>query len=246
MNLLGEIAKYDANAQAEFTKALDEVRKNMEASAAAQRQAYASGTYMEAVTQAAADLRMLWGFWIYMGWQLLGLFLVGAWFARSGAISNPDSYRRLFFRLRWIALPVGLAMMLYSYRLVPSNDMTRMNMRIGVANLLLMVGSLLMSLGYLAWIVRGLQSAFWARLLSVLAPVGRMALTNYLLQSFVGAFVFYNWGLGYYDQLGRASQILFVLVLFSFQIMFSQLWLHRHRFGPAEWLWRTVTYLRIP
>lgn len=245
-NLFAEGAKFDATAEAQFTRELANVRSDMQTMAEDQREAYGSGTYSDAITQAYGDLRMLWGMWIYMGWQLLGMFLLGAWFARSGAFANPENYKRLYFRLRWIGFPIGLAMMLWSYKMVPSNDMSEMGLRIGVANVLLMTGSLLMSLGYLALIVRGLQSRLWSRMLAVLAPAGRMALTNYLMQSVIGVFIFYNWGLGYYDQLGRAWQVVYVIVLFGAQIVFSHWWLARFRFGPAEWVWRTLTYLRIP
>jgi uncharacterized protein len=107
-----------------------------------------------------------------------------------------------------------------------------------------LIGSLLMALGYLAWVVRALQSPALARPLHWLAPAGRMALTNYLLQSIVCTLVFYGYGLGYFEQLPRAWQVPFVLVVFALQVLLSRWWLARFRFGPAEWLWRTVTYLR--
>ena len=66
----------------------------------------------------------------------------------------------------------------------------------------------------MAWIVRGMQSPTLAPKLSVLAPAGRMALTNYLFQSVLGTLVFYGYGLGYFEQLPRAWQVLFVLAVF--------------------------------
>ena len=98
----------------------------------------------------------------------------------------------------------------------------------------------------MAWIVRGLQSPAWAPKLDVLAPVGRMALTNYLLQSIVCTLIFYGYGLGYFEQLPRAWQVPFVLVFFALQVAFSHWWLARFRYGPMEWIWRGCTYGRRP
>jgi uncharacterized membrane protein YeiB len=79
----------------------------------------------------------------------------------------------------------------------------------------------------------------------VLAPAGRMALTNYLTQSIVCTFVFYGYGLGMWG-IGRAMQFAFVAVFFSLQVAFSHWWLARYRYGPMEWVWRAFTYRTIP
>src|SRR5690606_3228321 len=107
-------------------------------------------------------------------------------------------------------------------------------------------GSLLLCLAYLAWVRRGLESPAWAPRLAWLAPAGRMALSNYLLQSIVCTSVFYGYGFGYFEQLPRAWQPLFVLLLFALQVLWSRWWLSRFRFGPMEWLWRALTYLQLP
>lgn len=73
-----------------------------------------------------------------------------------------------------------------------------------------------------------------------------MALTNYLLQSLVCTWIFYSYGLGYFEQLPRVWQPPFALALFALQVVLSRLWLRWFRFGPMEWLWRSVTYLRVP
>lgn len=85
----------------------------------------------------------------------------------------------------------------------------------------------------------------WKKLLDTLAPVGRMALTNYLLQSVVLTFLFYGYGIGY---MGQTSLILLLLIsggFFVFQILYSAWWLRHFRFGPIEWLWRCLTYNKI-
>jgi uncharacterized protein len=69
-----------------------------------------------------------------------------------------------------------------------------------------------------------------------------MALTHYLLQSLVCTLLFYGYGLGMFGQMPRAWQLAFALGLFALQVAISHAWLARLRFGPMEWLWRTITY----
>jgi len=243
---LGSVMQMQPEMAAEFNKAMAAQADVMAAMLEGQRQAFGSGTYAEAVAQRGRDLGMMLSFIWIMGFQLLGLFLVGAWFVRSGAIARPSGFPRLYAGLRWVSLPLGLAMTLLSFHLVPTVDMARMDMTSSVANSLFWLGGALMCLGYLAWIVRGLQSPTMAPRLGVLAPAGRMALTNYLTQSVVCTLIFYGYGLGYFEQLPRAWQVPFVLVLFALQVAFSHWWLARFRFGPMEWLWRAATYLQLP
>jgi uncharacterized protein len=86
------------------------------------------------------------------------------------------------------------------------------------------------------------QRSAWQRLLSVFSPVGRMALTNYLLQTVFSILFFYGYGLGLMGKLSPSEIVAIPLCLFILQIGWSQLWLARFRFGPAEWVWRSLTY----
>lgn len=217
----------------------------MAAELEAQRQAYGAGTWTEAVAQRWHDLLQMLGYLAFMGWQILGLFLLGAWFVRSGAIARPEAFEPFYWKLRWVALPVGLAMVLASCAITPTMDFTRSDLPVTAAMGLFTLGGTLMALGYLAWILRGLRSPLAPRLMW-LAPAGRMALTNYLLQSLVCTWIFSGWGLGYFEQLPRAWQLPFVAVFFTLQVLLSQAWLARFRMGPMEWLWRAATYLRLP
>ena len=82
------------------------------------------------------------------------------------------------------------------------------------------------------------------RITVALANVGRMALTNYLLQTIIATSIFYGHGLGYFGQVSRVGQILIVLAIWALQIPLSSWWLKRFRFGPFEWLWRTLSYMK--
>jgi len=76
-----------------------------------------------------------------------------------------------------------------------------------------------------------------------IAPYGKMSLTNYLLQSIIGGFVFYNWGLGMYRYSGHASSLLLGVVCVILQYIFCRWWLSGHTHGPFEALWRRLTWL---
>ena len=244
--MLGSLAQSSPGEAAGFEASMAEQAQQMAALVEAERQAYGSGTYAEAVAQRGRDTGVLIGFTAMFGWSILGLFLLGAWFARSGAIAHPEQHARLHARLRWLALPVGLAMMLCSWWLEPTMDFGRMDLRSASAQVLHTLAGMLMALGYMAWIVRALQDSPLAGPLGRLAPAGRMALTNYLLQSLAMTWIFYGYGLGYFGQLPRAWQPLLVVAFFLLQVAWSHWWLARFRFGPVEWLWRWATYGRRP
>jgi uncharacterized protein len=111
--------------------------------------------------------------------------------------------------------------------------------------------SVIQELGYLglaAVYVTALALLFqrerWRRMLRVLAPVGRMALTHYLLQTVVSLWLYDGWGLGLVGRLPPSRSITLSLGLFALQLLVSHAWLARFRFGPVEWLWRSLTYGR--
>jgi uncharacterized protein len=84
------------------------------------------------------------------------------------------------------------------------------------------------------------------RLQRRLAAIGQLALSNYLLQTVIGTTIFYGHGLGLFGRVERTEQFLIVLAVWFFQLWLSPLWLRYFQFGPVEWLWRMVTYLKLP
>ncbi|MGB1582521.1 MAG: DUF418 domain-containing protein [Solirubrobacterales bacterium] len=85
-----------------------------------------------------------------------------------------------------------------------------------------------------------------AAVINALAPVGRMALSNYVLQSVLMGLVFFGYGLGYFGELGPFQTLLVALAIFATQIPISAWWLNRHTYGPLEWLLRAFTNFTIP
>ncbi len=106
------------------------------------------------------------------------------------------------------------------------------------------LGRLGLALGYTGLVMAICRSGALSRLQSALANVGQMALTNYLMQTVICNFVFLGIGLGRFAEWDRQGMYLFVLGVWIFQIVFSHMWLRHYRFGPCEWLWRSLTYRR--
>ncbi len=233
---IGSWAQHDAA----FQQQLADVGAQWQQAVEAQRQAFGAGSYAQATVQRARDLGESLRGLLINGPTMLGMFLLGAWFLRGGVIAAPERHARLFALLRWGALPLGIALMAVSYAMSPWMDPARLDLRLSAAWAIGSLANLLMCLGYLAWVTRAARALRW------LAPAGRMALSNYLLQSLVCTLLFYGYGAGLFERLPRAWQIPFALALFAVQVLLSRAWLRGFRFGPVEWLWRGFTYLQWP
>jgi len=151
----------------------------------------------------------------------------------------------LFEKIVLYGIPLGVGLgLLGSFVAVsstPGDDHDGFMMARGLA----MLGNLPACLGYVGMVVLMLHSNSVFAKIGVLAPFGRMALTNYLTQSVICSLYFYGYGLGHWG-MARAWQVVFVAVVLSSQIAFSHWWLARYRFGPLEWLWRGFTYRETP
>ena len=104
------------------------------------------------------------------------------------------------------------------------------------------LGRLLVAIGYIGLIMMVCKSGILHLLRSALASVGQMALTNYLSQSLICNAIFMGWGFNLLGELERFQIYYVVLGVWLFQLIVSPIWLRYFRFGPAEWLWRSLTY----
>lgn len=212
-----------------------------------------SGDYF-AITAYWAEFTWLdWvGSGVIVAWLIyaLGRFALGAAIGRSGILENIRAYVPLLRRVAWIAIPSGLLAgfairMIYTEAWAPVGDSPAF---IEAAKILRSPAALLLAAGYCAAIVVAMQKGWGRRLFGVFAPVGRMALTNYLLQGFVYSFILYGapLGLGLAGTIGSFHVLLICIAFFAFQMVFSRWWLARFRFGPMEWVWRALTYGERP
>lgn len=220
---------------------------DIEAKAAAASVVFAEGGYWQATAQRAGDFAMLamQGSMMVLP-MALGVFMLGAWLVRSGRMHDVAAQRRWFARLALWTIPLGLAFVALSVSIGTSFDGMREMGPLMLASGVMFLGNLPLALGYLSLLVLALGVPGLSRVLSWLAPAGRMALTNYLMQSLVASTLFYGYGFGLWGQVGRAGQVLLVFAVFAFQVVASRWWLARHRFGPMEWLWRWLTYGHRP
>ncbi len=105
--------------------------------------------------------------------------------------------------------------------------------------------SVLVSLGWVGLVMLACKTAAAGAITRPLAAVGRMALTNYLMQTIICTTIFYGHGFGKFGEFSRVEQLLTVLGVLAFQLIISPIWLRYFRFGPFEWLWRSLTYLKL-
>ena len=102
--------------------------------------------------------------------------------------------------------------------------------------------SIAVALGYVGLVMLACRSTALRRATRPFAAVGQTALSNYLLQTVICTTIFYGHGLGYYGSVDRVGQLGIVIGVWAVQSIASPLWLRRYRFGPAEWVWRSLTY----
>lgn len=151
--------------------------------------------------------------------------------------------RRVFIFIAFFCLGVGvlvhawLNLGLYASRLDPVS--------VRYFQMFFELGRLSFVLGYLGVIIIAFRMSILRSAGDCLAAVGRMALTNYLLHSIIGAAVFYGFGLMQFNRLARSEIVLVIALTWAFQIVGSVGWMTRFRYGPVEWLWRSLTYGKI-
>ena len=191
----------------------------MAAQALAARRVYGSGSFVEI-------LRFRWEetgpfivpLLVGVLPQTAGLMLLGQAAWRAGLFREPERYRRWLFGI----MAAGGVLGFWKHSPIP------------------------LALAYAAAALLWNPSARASRFAVALAALGRMALTSYLSQSVVLGFIFYGYGLGLFGRLGPAVAALIGIAIYIAQLVFSVAWLRRYRFGPAEWLWRSLTYGRRP
>jgi uncharacterized protein len=205
---------------------------------------YTKGTFWQ-----AAMLRLfawVYGavtFGVYFNWRILGLFLVGMSLLKGGWFVRPEGHLAVFRKIGRIGLAVGVPLQVLSLGLD--------QMRGGVwaagwfAECARYLGSLGMTAGYLWLAARWFVFHSQTPLARGVAAVGRMALSNYLLQSTICSLLFYGYGGGWYETLNRLQLWPVIAAVWLVMLAWSPLWLKAFRFGPVEWIWRSLTYGRV-
>jgi uncharacterized protein len=176
----------------------------------------------------------------YVIWRVGGVMLIGMALMKLGVISG-DRSRAFYRKMMRLGYGVGLPVAAFSAWNLSAHEWDPL-FAFSVGALPNYVASLLIALGHIALVMTIFKSGALNSLMQRFAAVGRMAFTNYLMHSIILTTVFYGYGLGLYGQVPRLNQMGFVVAVIGLQLWISPIWLQHYRFGPAEWLWRSLTY----
>ncbi|SEK96728.1 uncharacterized protein SAMN04488688_102767 [Paenibacillus sp. cl141a] len=170
--------------------------------------------------------------------QILGMFLMGAYFCKRRILHEVQKNRKGIIRLVVIGGSLGLLLQL------------AMTLVDGLPSwgeaVVLFVGAPLLTMGYIGMFALLYQNNSCKKVLHVFSYPGKMAFTNYLLQSILCGLIFYSYGLGWYGTIEPVWQMLMAVVIFAVQAAFSRVWLKRLPIGPFEYVWRLFTYWGTP
>ncbi len=206
-----------------------------------------SGTYLEAVV-ARYDVWRLSNRYAfrYLWFSSFAMFLIGLLAGRYRLIRFPLVRSVLIKRVIWISLPVWLVLgvfITYGMQILGSFYYKIHWKLISLAWVLHAPAGSLLYISVILFILT--RRPHWIPRLGPLAAVGRMALTNYLLQSILGTLLYFHYGLNLQTKLSYFTGLLVAVIVYALQVLVSTWWLRRFRFGPMEWLWRSLTYWRV-
>jgi len=176
-------------------------------------------------------------------WRAGGLMLIGMALFKVGVFGAQRSQR---FYLRMMSLGFGLGLPIVVFGVLYRNDHGwDVRSAFFAGSQFNYWGSLLVAAGWIGVVMLVCQRPGWGRAKMTLASVGQMALSCYLLQTIICTFIFYGHGLGLYGSVSRVGQALIMLAVWAAMLVVCPFWLKRFRFGPFEWLWRSLTYMKL-
>jgi uncharacterized protein len=172
------------------------------------------------------------------------LFMLGMWVWRAGIVQRLPELVPVLRKICVWCVAIGLALSLYTTIVLIVTPPLIVSIWRWFAGILWLPGSHILAAGYMAGLAVLFQHPVWRARLTPFAAIGRMALTNYLLQSLLCTVFFEATGL--YGKIGPAAAIIPTILLYAAQLPFSLWWLRRYRYGPMEYLWRILTYGKMP
>jgi len=200
------------------------------------------GSYVDTLTQRAPFVAFMQVnlTLVFVVWRVGGLMLLGMALMKLGVLSGERSTR--FYRnLAMVGYGAGLPLAVLSALLLEAHGFDPIYVARfgGIPNY---VGSILVAFGHIGAVMLVVKSGALRAIVDRFAAVGRMALSNYLAHSLLMTSLFYGYGLGLYADVPRLWQQALVVAVVALQLLISPWWLKHFRFGPAEWLWRSLSY----
>jgi uncharacterized protein len=179
------------------------------------------------------------------GYLTLAYFLVGMWLVRVGIVNNLEANKPLVKKVMYWSIGSTVVFFLavgVSFTVVP--NVTAFESWLAVFTYTIYD---LFNIAFTSTLICGFVLLYLRRptgWLGKLAPYGRMALSNYLLQSLIGTFILYGWGLGLIGEVHDWQMFVLSLAVIFLQVSVSRRWLGHFYYGPLEWLWRCGTYFK--
>jgi uncharacterized protein len=175
--------------------------------------------------------------------KVLGMFTLGLYVGRKKMYINLETYRSLFRKIqRWgfaLGIPTGIAHAWFEF------DHQALPAPMGLLDTLSYALNVVpLSLAYTSTIVLWYMNKRNIFFLQFIKPAGRMALTNYIMQTVLGIIIYYGIGLGLGTRVGPAIFLPAAIVIFMLQVIYSNWWFRHFSYGPLEWIWRMLTYGR--
>lgn len=205
------------------------------------------GTYTELAAARAAMLPGRYSNWrLYFDGENFCMFLLGLYAGRRRIFQNVSAHLPFLRRVMWWGLALGLTLNVADVAMGELSGTIGLDLPGHLGRILVYaVGRPALCLFYISAITLAMQNVTWKRRLGPLAWPGRMGLTNYLLQSLIFTTLFYGYGLGLLPYASKCLALGLTLIIWPVQMILSRWWLKRFRFGPMEWLWRTMTYAKV-
>jgi uncharacterized protein len=209
-----------------------------------------SGSYLELLKANLNEFEFKYRFQVISGriYITLGLFLLGLYAGRKRIFEsweeNIPQVKKYLKRSLWSILGLILfALVFFGGAEVAKIKLPEI-IQWMVGGLLFDVFNLFLALIYVLGIMLLFHKEKWHTRLMHFYAVGRMGLTTYLVQTFFGVLLFFGIGFGLLGEIGVLASVAIGIVIFIGQIYFSKWWLSRYRYGPVEWLWRSLTYFK--
>jgi uncharacterized protein len=180
-----------------------------------------------------------WVAYRFWPWDLMSFMLIGMAFFKLRIFHGEKPFK-FYLGLMAVGYIIGLSINYFETKTIIDGKFDVMSF--SKSGVTYEIGRLFTTLGHVGLFMLFIKSGILGFLQSALAAVGKMALTNYLMHSVIAAFIFFGFGFGLYGKLQRYELYYVVIAIWIFQLIASPIWLRYFRYGPAEWLWRSLTY----
>jgi uncharacterized protein len=199
---------------------------------------YGYGGFLEILAFQVREIPAIFPLHVLIFPRTVGLFLFGALAWRTGILLRPSDNRSLLIGLAIGGALFGAALAIAAQGRAlfgwPSLGHTH--------EVIERLSGLILALGYAATVIALVSVPAGKRILAWATPVGRMAFTNYLCQSFIFGWIFFGYGFGLFGRVSVATALAIGVTVCAVQVGISAWWLGRYRYGPVEWLWRSLMY----